>query len=137
MGRGQRHRGCRRGRNTGLFSLGCEGSQGTELNPALCSALGMIFIQCLLSQAECDDAWRAGVCSHAGRRDPGGSEPPQTTRMTHRRVRAGFVGEPCLLSPLSLPVHVPWGSPCLAAGQRARLSHTAGGEVKVLLLIPK
>lgn len=63
--------------------------------------------------------------------------PPQTTRLTHRRVRAGFVGEPCLLSPLSLPVQVPWGSPCLAAGQRARLSHTAGGEVKVLLLIPE
>lgn len=63
--------------------------------------------------------------------------PCQTTRITHRRVRAGFAGDPCLLSPPSLPVHVPRELPCLAAGQRPRLSQPAGGEVKVLLLIPE
>lgn len=61
--------------------------------------------------------------------------PLQTARMAHRRVRAGFAGDSCPLSPPSLHVHVPRALPCLAAGQRARLSQPSGGEVKVLLLL--
>lgn len=63
----------------GCFHWGVKAHRGTGLNPALCSALGTFFIQCLLSRAECDDAWRAGVCSHAGRGDPGGSHHPKAT----------------------------------------------------------
>lgn len=42
------------------------------------------------------------------KREPITPRAPQITRMTHRRVRAGFAGGPCPLSPPSLSVHIPW-----------------------------
>lgn len=125
----------------GLFSLGCEGCQGHRaqtLHSAPHWARFPFSASCLRLKV-----MMPGELGCAPMLEEGTQEgliaprPLQTARMTHRRVRAGFAGDPCPLSPPSLPVRVPRALPCLAAGQRPRLSRPAAGKVKVLLLLPE
>ena len=58
--------------------------------------------------------------------------PPQAPQVTHR---SGFASDPYPPPP---PPRTPrWALPCLADGQRVRLSQTAGREGKVFLPIPE
>lgn len=115
----------------GLLSLGWGGSQGQgTTSPVLCSAPS--------SPSEGDGVSELVPFSHVGTGELGGSHHPKATpQVTHRRVRAGFAGDPTHFHLHPLPKRIPWGTSLPGSWPELSPFPDSWGEAKVFLHIPK